>query len=89
VVTSDNPRGEDPDTIIAAIISGMDTAPDVVEPDRRRAIGLALAGARPDDVVVIAGKGHETTQTTGSEVVEFDDRIVARQELRHSLGGRA
>ena len=86
VVTSDNPRGEDPDAIIAAIISGMDSAPDVVEPDRRRAIGAALADARTDDVVVIAGKGHESTQTTGSEVVDFDDRIVARQTLRRMQG---
>ena len=86
VVTSDNPRGEDPDTIIAAIISDMESAPDVVEPDRRRAIGAALADARADDVVVIAGKGHESTQTTGSEVVDFDDRIVARQALRRMQG---
>ena len=72
VVTSDNPRSEDPAAIIDAIVSGI---PDrrvrsaarglVVEPDRRAAIAAALAGAAPGDVVVIAGKGHETTQTIG------------------------
>ena len=82
VVTSDNPRGEDPDAIIAAIISGMEIAPDLVEPDRRHAIEAALQDAHPDEIVVIAGKGHEATQTTGSEVADFDDRIVAREVLR-------
>ena len=51
----------------------------VVEPDRRAAIGLALAGAERGDVVVIAGKGHETTQTIGAVVHDFDDRVVARE----------
>ncbi len=88
VVTSDNPRGEDPDAIISGIVSGMTDAPDLVEPDRRVAIRHALAGAREGDVVLIAGKGHESTQTTGDEVLAFDDREVAREELRR-LGGRA
>ncbi|MEM7141486.1 MAG: UDP-N-acetylmuramoyl-L-alanyl-D-glutamate--2,6-diaminopimelate ligase [Actinomycetota bacterium] len=82
VVTSDNPRGEDPDAIISGIVSGMDAPPELVEPDRRAAIRHALAGARKGDVVLIAGKGHEATQTIGDEVVEFDDRDVARDELR-------
>jgi UDP-N-acetylmuramoyl-L-alanyl-D-glutamate--2,6-diaminopimelate ligase len=57
-------------------------APGVIaEPDRRRAIELALADARAGDVVVIAGKGHETTQTIGDTVVPFDDREVAREAL--------
>ena len=86
IVTSDNPRGEDPERIIAAIISGMDTDPDFVQADRRLAIRTALAGAGPGDTVVIAGKGHEPTQTTGAEVIEFDDRDVARSELRRLLG---
>jgi UDP-N-acetylmuramoyl-L-alanyl-D-glutamate--2,6-diaminopimelate ligase len=82
VVTSDNPRGEDPEAIIAAIIAGMPIPPDVVEPDRRLAIRQALAGSGDADLVVIAGKGHEPTQTTGSKTVDFDDRTVAREELR-------
>ncbi|NDH84108.1 MAG: hypothetical protein EBY65_04345 [Acidimicrobiia bacterium] len=86
VVTSDNPRGEAPDAIIAAIVSGMDAPPELVEVDRRRAIRHAIAGAREGDVVLIAGKGHETTQTIGDEVLEFDDRVVAHEELRR-LGG--
>lgn len=88
VVTSDNPRRERPEAIIAGIVSGMDGTPDLVEPDRRAAIRHALAGARKGDVVLIAGKGHEATQTMGDEVVDFDDRDVARAELRR-LEGRA
>ena len=86
VVTSDNPRGEAPEAIITAIVSGMDASPELVEVDRRRAIRHAIAGAREGDVVLIAGKGHETTQTIGDEVLEFDDRVVAHEELRR-LGG--
>lgn len=87
VVTSDNPRGEDPDRIIAEIVSGMDRPPYLKEPDRRRAIRRAIAGARGGDVIVIAGKGHETTQTIGSEKIGFDDREVAREELDRLAGG--
>jgi UDP-N-acetylmuramoyl-L-alanyl-D-glutamate--2,6-diaminopimelate ligase len=82
IVTSDNPRDEDPLSIIDAIVDGVaerDRARIVVEPDRRAAIGLALAGAHRGDVVVIAGKGHETTQTIGAAVYDFDDRVVARE----------
>ena len=82
IVTSDNPRDEDPMSIIDAIVEGVaerDRARIVVEPDRRLAIGLALAGAHRGDVVVIAGKGHETTQTIGAAVHDFDDRAVARE----------
>jgi UDP-N-acetylmuramoyl-L-alanyl-D-glutamate--2,6-diaminopimelate ligase len=82
IVTSDNPRDEDPMSIIDAIVSGIkahDRERVVVEPDRRVAIELALAGAHRGDVVVIAGKGHETTQTIGATVRDFDDRVVARQ----------
>lgn len=86
VVTSDNPRGEDPLAIIAGIVSGMARPPELVEPDRRGAIRHALAGARKGDVVLIAGKGHESTQTVGSEVFDFDDRDVARDELRRRAG---
>ena len=82
IVTSDNPRDEDPLSIIDAIVEGIterDRERVVVEPDRRAAIGLALAGAERGDVVVIAGKGHETTQTIGAVVHDFDDRVVARE----------
>lgn len=84
VVTSDNPRSEDPLAIIDAAVAGV---PDdyrgtvVIEPDRRTAIAVAFADATEGDVVVIAGKGHETTQTIGSEVIAFDDRMVARELL--------
>jgi UDP-N-acetylmuramoyl-L-alanyl-D-glutamate--2,6-diaminopimelate ligase len=87
VITSDNPRSEDPEVIIASILSGVtddyrDTVV-VVEVDRRRAIDTALRAARPGDVVVIAGKGHETSQTIGATIVPFDDRAVARSLLEN------
>lgn len=85
-VTSDNPRGEDPDTIIQEILTGLDEpARAIVEPDRRRAIRLALDAARPGDIVVIAGKGHETTQTIGDRVIPFDDRAIARELLEQGV----
>lgn len=79
IVTSDNPRSEDPAAIIADIVVGM-TRPDAagVEPDRRRAIELALSRHGPEDVIVVAGKGHETTQIIGGRVLDFDDRDVVR-----------
>jgi UDP-N-acetylmuramoyl-L-alanyl-D-glutamate--2,6-diaminopimelate ligase len=88
-VTSDNPRGEDPTAIISEVISGMPAARSARterEPDRRAAIALALAEAAPGDVVLIAGKGHETTQTIGDRMLPFDDRAVARELLegRHA-----
>jgi UDP-N-acetylmuramoyl-L-alanyl-D-glutamate--2,6-diaminopimelate ligase len=58
------------------------TRDTTIEPDRRAAIAHALGAARPGDVVVIAGKGHETTQTIGDDVQPFDDREVARELLR-------
>ncbi|MBA2281610.1 MAG: UDP-N-acetylmuramoyl-L-alanyl-D-glutamate--2,6-diaminopimelate ligase [Acidimicrobiia bacterium] len=82
VVTSDNPRGEDPASIIDAIVGGMAAeAAAIVEPDRRAAVERALALAEPGDLVVLAGKGHETTQTSGDRVVPFDDATVARELL--------
>jgi UDP-N-acetylmuramoyl-L-alanyl-D-glutamate--2,6-diaminopimelate ligase len=84
VVTSDNPRSEDPISIINAIIAGVPAdyrAHVVSEPDRRQAFALAFQGATAGDVVVIAGKGHETTQTIGGDAVPFDDRAVARELL--------
>jgi len=79
-VTSDNPRGEPPEGVIADILSGMDSAPLLVEPDRRSAIAGALSIAGPDDLVLIAGKGHEDTQESAGRLEPFDDRMVARQE---------
>ena len=83
VVTSDNPRSEDPATIIDAIVAGVDRAaarPRLVriELDRREAIFFALANAAPSDVVIIAGKGHETTQEIKGVKHPFDDREVVR-----------
>ena len=82
VLTSDNPRHEDPAAIIAEVRSGATGAGTLhVEPDRRAAIRLAFGEARTGDVVLIAGKGHETTQVVGRRELPFDDRVVAREEL--------
>jgi UDP-N-acetylmuramoyl-L-alanyl-D-glutamate--2,6-diaminopimelate ligase len=83
VVTDDNPRSEDPAEIAAAVVAGAADGPAVVrrEPDRRSAIRSALDEARAGDVVLIAGKGHETEQRVGDRVIPFDDRVVAREEL--------
>jgi UDP-N-acetylmuramoyl-L-alanyl-D-glutamate--2,6-diaminopimelate ligase len=81
-LTSDNPRSEAPDAIAADVLAGVPASHQpVVELDRRRAIHDALQVARAGDVVVIAGKGHESGQTTGGVTVPFDDRVVAREEL--------
>jgi UDP-N-acetylmuramoyl-L-alanyl-D-glutamate--2,6-diaminopimelate ligase len=87
VVTSDNPRSEDPDSIVAEILVGTEGAPVEVEPDRRAAIALALSQAQPGDTVVIAGKGHEQGQEfEAGRRLPFDDREVARAELRKLVG---
>ena len=84
-VTSDNPRHEDPLDIIQAVLGGIAggraNPKVVVEPDRRLAIRRALDAARPGDVVVIAGKGHETYQDVAGERRPFDDAVEARQAL--------
>jgi UDP-N-acetylmuramoyl-L-alanyl-D-glutamate--2,6-diaminopimelate ligase len=83
IVTSDNPRSESPESIIDAIMSGVASGANVVrDADRRSAISRALDETAPGDVVVVAGKGHETTQTIGDLTVPFDDRVVARELLR-------
>ncbi len=88
-ITSDNPRSEPPERIIADIVAGIPGGAVVDRhetlPDRKAAIQRALAWARTGDVVVIAGKGHETYQVIGSEVLPFDDRAQARA----ALAGRA
>jgi UDP-N-acetylmuramoyl-L-alanyl-D-glutamate--2,6-diaminopimelate ligase len=81
IVTSDNPRSEDPEAIIAEILTGV-TGPVEVEPDRAAAIAKALEEAREGDVVVIAGKGHEQGQEFADRTIPFDDREVAREALR-------
>jgi UDP-N-acetylmuramoyl-L-alanyl-D-glutamate--2,6-diaminopimelate ligase len=89
VVTSDNPRSEDPEAIIADILPGMAQGAGryEVEPDRRRAIARALAAAAPGDLVLIAGKGHEDYQLVKDRVLAFDDRLVAAEELRALADG--
>lgn len=84
VITSDNPRGEDPLAIIAEIEEGAHAAGGgyEVEPDRRTAIGRALGRARPGDVVVIAGKGHEDYQILGDRAIRFSDLEAAEEALR-------
>ena len=85
IVTSDNPRSEEPLAIISEIEAGVRPAIGTrareykVEPDRRTAIGLALATAKPGDAIVIAGKGHEDYQLVGKRVLHFDDREVVRE----------
>ena len=85
VVTSDNPRSEKPQDITAQICAGIVPAEArgivSIEHDRRTAIALAFAKARAGDVVVIAGKGHETTQTTGDTILQFSDAAVAKELL--------
>jgi UDP-N-acetylmuramoyl-L-alanyl-D-glutamate--2,6-diaminopimelate ligase len=84
VVTSDNPRSEDPGAIIAEIEPGARAGGGDyrLEPDRRSAIRMVLREARAGDVVVIAGKGHETGQELKDRTVPFDDRMVAREEIQ-------
>ena len=83
VLTSDNPRSEDPMRIIDEIRAGIEGASAVlrIEPDRERAIGLAIAQAGPGDLVLLAGKGHENTQTLKDRVIPFDDAAVAQRAL--------
>lgn len=85
IVTSDNPRNEDPQKIISDIIPGLETVPGsqyVVIPDRREAIRHAIQMACPHDLVIIAGKGHENYQLIKGEKLKFDDRQVAREMLK-------
>jgi UDP-N-acetylmuramoyl-L-alanyl-D-glutamate--2,6-diaminopimelate ligase len=87
VLTSDNPRSEDPEAIIADVLPGLSAtnARHVTVLDRREAIALALAEAQAGDIVLIAGKGHEKVQITREGILPFDDVAVARKEL-HVLG---
>jgi UDP-N-acetylmuramoyl-L-alanyl-D-glutamate--2,6-diaminopimelate ligase len=95
IVTSDNPRSEDPEAIIAAILAGAQAVREArseleVEPDRAAAIELAVGAAGDHDVVLIAGKGHEQGQElAGGKKIPFDDREVARRALRALGASRA
>ena len=97
ILTSDNPRGEDPLNILNDIRVGLGRVDSSyeIEPDRAQAIRFAVTQAVGDDIVLIAGKGHETTQTIGEQVNPFDDREVARSVLwelgygpEAAIGGR-
>ncbi len=81
IVTSDNPRSEDPARIAEQVVADIPAGRARVELDRRAAIFAALSEAGPEDVVLIAGKGHETTQEIGGVRTPFDDRQVAREAL--------
>ncbi|TDQ52596.1 UDP-N-acetylmuramoyl-L-alanyl-D-glutamate--2,6-diaminopimelate ligase [Actinorugispora endophytica] len=93
ILTDDNPRTEDPVTIITSMLEGVAKVPAgqrarvTVEPDRHSAIELAVERAKPGDVVVVAGKGHERGQYVGDRVLPFDDRAVLRDALRWRVGG--
>jgi UDP-N-acetylmuramoyl-L-alanyl-D-glutamate--2,6-diaminopimelate ligase len=84
VLTSDNPRSEDPLTIMNDALVGIRRVdvPHVIEPDRRTAIARALKEAREGDLVILAGKGHETYQVLKDKTISFDDRAVAREVLQ-------
>ena len=102
ILTSDNPRSEDPLQIIDEIEKGLVTSGlhrveagsaltakgYIVEPDRRAAIGIALDSARSGDIVLIAGKGHEDYQLIGDRKLDFDDRVVVRELTAATLAER-
>ena len=84
IITSDNPRGENPDSIIDEIVSGVKVCKDkyITITDRRRAIGYALDIAKAGDVIILAGKGQETYQIIGKEKFDFDERIEVYKHLK-------
>ena len=93
VVTSDNPRTEDPDAIIKEILSGLESSGSMkkgetyfVVPDREEAIGFSVGLAQPGDTLLLAGKGHEDYQIVGKVKNHFDDREVAAAAIRKNLG---
>ncbi|MBI4544476.1 MAG: UDP-N-acetylmuramoyl-L-alanyl-D-glutamate--2,6-diaminopimelate ligase, partial [Gemmatimonadetes bacterium] len=87
IVTSDNPRTEPPEAIIDEVVQGMHGANWVRQADRRRAIRQALELARAEDVILLAGKGHETYQVVGREKLPFDERQIVREALAARSGG--
>jgi UDP-N-acetylmuramoyl-L-alanyl-D-glutamate--2,6-diaminopimelate ligase len=88
ILTSDNPRTEDPMGIIAEVVAGMsgDDGPYEIVPDRRAAIARALDLAGEGDFLLVAGKGHETMQILGTELHHFDDRTVVKEILAERDG---
>ncbi|HWC37529.1 MAG TPA: hypothetical protein VG476_03320, partial [Acidimicrobiales bacterium] len=89
VLTSDNPRSEDPLAIVAEVRAGVGRPERlVVEPDRATAIAKAVEAARRGDIVLVAGKGHETGQRIGERTLDFDDRVVTRAAIEHLAGAR-
>jgi UDP-N-acetylmuramoyl-L-alanyl-D-glutamate--2,6-diaminopimelate ligase len=89
IVTDDNPRGEDGDRIVNDILSGMQSPHNAeVQRNRGRAIRYAVCQASPSDIVLVAGKGHESTQTLGAQVLPFSDRAQVTQVL-NEWGGCA
>jgi UDP-N-acetylmuramoyl-L-alanyl-D-glutamate--2,6-diaminopimelate ligase len=95
ILTSDNPRSEDPLAILAEMLAGVLTVPErerarvIIDPDRAAAIGLAAAMAGKGDVIVVAGKGHERGQYAGGSVIPFDDREVAAAAITQQLSQEA
>ena len=87
IATSDNPRTEDPNTIIDDIEQGMGNMPHARIPDRLAAIHAALNEARPGDTILLAGKGHETYQIIGTEKVDFDEREIVGKAVRGEVRG--
>lgn len=84
IVTSDNPRTENPQEIIAHILSGIKRMKKIeVEPDRAQAIKIAIANAGPEDIVLVAGKGHENYQLVMNQVLSFDDKVELRKALEY------
>ena len=90
IITSDNPRSEDPDAIIADILTGVEgtETPYVVVTNRAEAIRYAIEHAEKDDVIVLAGKGHETYQILREGTIHFDEREVVAEVLRTLHKGR-
>ena len=87
-MTSDNPRSEDPAAIIAEVVAGCEGPVEVV-PDRAAAIATAMEGVGANDVVLVAGKGHEQGQVIGSVTIPFDDREQVRDAIRRAAAGGA
>jgi len=88
IVTTDNPRHEDPQKIVDEVMAGFSSVENVEAVlDRRQAIDIAITNAQPEDVVLLAGKGHETSQIVGDVHIAFDDRRVAREFLAAREGG--
>ena len=82
IVTNDNPRNEDPAEIAKQVISGFQKKSYLVELDRKKAIMQALELAKPDDIILIAGKGHETYQIFAHQTIVFDDREIVKEACR-------